>query len=33
MKKELPKVYDPQAVESSIYQMWIDGKALPLRAG
>ena len=26
MKKELPKVYDPQAVESSIYQMWIDGK-------
>ena len=26
MKKELPKVYDPQAVESSIYQMWMDGK-------
>ena len=25
-KKELPKVYDPQAVESSIYQMWMDGK-------
>ena len=25
MKKELPKVYDPQAVESSIYQMWMDG--------
>ena len=25
-KKELPKVYDPQAVENSIYQMWMDGK-------
>ena len=23
--KELPKVYDPKAVESRIYQMWIDG--------
>ncbi len=25
MRKELPKVYDPQAVENSIYQMWMDG--------
>lgn len=31
MKKELPKVYDPQAVESSIYQMWMDGKCFRLR--
>ena len=23
--KELPKIYDPKAVESSIYQMWLDG--------
>ncbi len=23
--KELPKVYDPQAVEKRIYQMWVDG--------
>ena len=26
MRKELPKVYDPQAVENRIYQMWMDGK-------
>ena len=25
MNKELPKVYDPQQVESRIYQMWMDG--------
>ena len=25
MKKELPKVYDPQQVESRIYQSWMDG--------
>ncbi|MBU5627347.1 valine--tRNA ligase [Oscillibacter sp. MSJ-2] len=25
MKKELPKVYEPQQVESRIYQMWMDG--------
>ena len=25
MRKELPKVYDPQQVESRIYQMWMDG--------
>lgn len=25
MKKELPKVYEPQEVESRIYQMWMDG--------
>ena len=24
MHKELPKVYDPREVESSIYQMWMD---------
>ena len=24
MKKELPKVYEPQQVESRIYQMWED---------
>ena len=32
MKKELPKVYEPQQVESDIYQMWMDGgcfKATP----
>ena len=23
--KELPKVYDPKAVEKRIYQMWLDG--------
>ena len=23
--KDLPKIYDPRAVESSIYQMWLDG--------
>ena len=26
MPKELPKIYDPQQVESRIYQMWEDGK-------
>ncbi|MDD5931626.1 MAG: class I tRNA ligase family protein, partial [Oscillospiraceae bacterium] len=26
MNKELPKVYEPQQVESRIYQMWMDGK-------
>ena len=25
MQKELPKVYEPQQVESRIYQMWLDG--------
>ena len=25
MNKELPKVYEPQQVESRIYQMWMDG--------
>ena len=25
MSKELPKVYEPQQVESRIYQMWMDG--------
>ena len=25
MRNELPKVYDPQQVESRIYQMWMDG--------
>ena len=24
MHKELPKVYDPREVESSIYKMWMD---------
>lgn len=31
-EKELPKVYEPQQVESDIYQMWMDGgcfKATP----
>ena len=23
--KELPKTYDPKAVEDAIYQMWLDG--------
>ena len=23
--KELPKVYEPQAVEKKIYHMWMDG--------
>ena len=26
MARELPKVYDPREVESSIYQMWEDHK-------
>ena len=26
MNKELPKVYEPQQVESRIYEMWMDGK-------
>ncbi len=26
MARELPKIYDPKEVESSIYQMWEDGK-------
>ena len=25
MARELPKVYEPQQVESRIYQMWQDG--------
>ena len=25
MARELPKVYEPQQVESQIYQMWLDG--------
>ena len=25
MARELPKVYEPQAVETEIYQMWQDG--------
>ena len=25
MARELPKVYDPQQVESKIYKMWEDG--------
>ncbi len=25
MARELPKIYDPKEVESSIYQMWLDG--------
>ncbi len=25
MKKELSKIYEPQAVESRVYQMWMDG--------
>ena len=24
MARELPKVYDPQATEAQIYQMWLD---------
>ena len=26
MLKELPKVYEPQQVETEIYKMWEDGK-------
>ena len=25
MARELPKIYEPQQVESRIYQMWQDG--------
>ena len=31
MKKELPKVYEPQQVEGRIYQMWENGRLLQRR--
>ncbi len=31
MKQELPKVYEPQAVEGSIYQRWMESGAFHAR--
>ena len=33
MNKELPKVYEPQQVESRIYQMWEEQRLLQGRGG